>query len=132
MLRLFASRGTVWHMGITEVAVEVSNPRDQTQWRKLDLIADTGAIFSVIPKSTLEQLGITPYAEETFHLADGSEIHRGLGDVFVRIDGKARTVPTIFGEPNDMPLLGVTALEILGYTVDPRTRKLEPTKMILL
>ena len=119
-------------MGITEVAVEVSNPRDQTQWRKLDLIADTGDIFSIIPRITLEQLGIIPYAEETFHLADGSEIRRQMGDVFIRIDGKARTVPTIFGEPTDTPLLGVTALEILGYTVDPRTRKLEPTKMLLL
>ena len=119
-------------MGITEVAVEVSNPRDQTQWRKLDLIADTCAIFSIIPRITLEQLGIILYAEETFHLADGSEIRRQMGDVFIRIDGKARTVPTIFGEPTDTPLLGVTALEILGYTVDPRTRKLEPTKMLLL
>ena len=119
-------------MEVTEVAVEVSNPRDQTQWRKLDLIADTGAIFSIIPRITLEQLGIISYAEETFHLADGSEIRRQMGDVFIRIDGKARTVPTIFGEPTDTPLLGVTALEILGYTVDPRTRKLEPTKMLLL
>jgi clan AA aspartic protease len=119
-------------MGITEVTVEVSNPRDQAHWQKLELIADTGAIFSVIPRTALEQLGITPYAEETFHLADGSEIRRSLGDVFVRIDGKARTVPTIFGEPTDTPLLGVTALEILGFTVDPRTRKLEPTKMLLL
>jgi clan AA aspartic protease len=118
-------------MGITEVTVEVSNPRDQAHWQKLELIADTGAIFSVIPRAALEQLGITPYAEET-HLADGSEILRALGDVFIRIDGKARTVPTIFGEPTDTPLLGVTALEILGFTVDPRTRKLEPTKMLLL
>jgi hypothetical protein len=69
-------------MGITEVAVEVSNPRDQTHCQKLDLIADTVAIFSVIPRSTLEQLGITPYAEETFRLADGSEIRRPLGDVY--------------------------------------------------
>jgi clan AA aspartic protease len=115
-------------MGIAEVTVEVSNPRHQAHWQKLELIADTGAIFSVIPRTALEQLGITPYAEETFHLADGSEIQRALGDVFIRIDGKARTVPTIFGEPTDTPLLGVTALEILGFTVDPRTRKLEPTK----
>jgi len=119
-------------MEITEVTVEVSNPRDQTHWQTLDLIADTGAIFSVIPRSTLNQLGITPYAEETFQLADGSEIRRPLGDVFIRIDGKAPTVPTIFGKPTDIPLLGVTALEILGYAIDPRTRKLEPTKMILL
>jgi clan AA aspartic protease len=131
-LRLIAARGKVWRMGVTEVAVEVSNPQNQSQWRKLDLIADTCAIFSVIPKNTLEQLGIIPYAEETFHLADGSEIRRGLGDVFIRIDGKSRTVPTIFGEPKDTPLLGVTALEILGFAVDPRTRKLEPAKMILL
>jgi clan AA aspartic protease len=119
-------------MGLTEVTVEVSNPRDQTHWQKLDLIADTGAIFSVIPRSILDQLGISPYAEETFTLANGSEIRRPMGDVFIRIDGKARTVPTIFGEPTDTPLLEVTALEILGYAVDPRTRKLEPTKMLLL
>jgi clan AA aspartic protease len=131
-LLLSACNGKVLGMGITEVAVEVSNPRVQTHWQKLDLIADTGAIFSVIPRSTLDQLGITPYAEETFHLADGSEIRRPMGDVFIRIDGKARTVPTIFGEPTDTPLLGVTALEILGYAIDPRTRKLEPTKMLLL
>ena len=119
-------------MGITEVTVELSNPRDPSQWHKLDLVADTGAIFSVIPRGVLAQLGIAPYAVETFHLADGSEIRRDLGDVFVRIDGKSRTVPTIFGEPADMPILGVSALEILGFAVDPRTRKLEPTKMLLL
>ena len=45
--------------------------------------------------------------------------------------GKARTVATIFGEPTDTPLLGVAALEILGYAIDPRTRKLEPTEMLL-
>ncbi|HKY08704.1 MAG TPA: aspartyl protease [Candidatus Binatia bacterium] len=119
-------------MGITEVDVELTNPRDQARWQTVQLVADTGAIFSVIPKAVLDGLGITPYAEETFQLADGSEIRRPLGDVFVRIDGKARTIPTIFGEPNDTPILGVTALEILGFTVDPRTRRLEPTKMILL
>ena len=86
----------------------------------------------MIPKATLEQLGIKSYAEETSFLADGSEIQRPLGDVFVRIDGKSRTVPTIFGEPSDTPLLGVTALEILGFSVNPRTRKLEPTKIVLL
>jgi len=127
-----ACNGKVQRMGITEVAVEISNPRDQTHWQKVDLIADTGAIFSVIPKSILQALGVNPYGEETFHLADGSEIRRPLGDVFIRIDGKARTVPTIFGEPTDTPLLGVTAPEILGYAIDPRTRKLEPTKMLLL
>jgi len=119
-------------MGITELTIEICNPQEKTNWRQLAVIADTGAIFSVLPRTTLQELGITPYAEETFHLADGSEIRRQLGDVFLRINGKQRTVPTIFGEPTDSPLLGVTALEILGFTIDPRTGKLEPTKMLLL
>lgn len=119
-------------MGITQVTVEIANPRDPTQWQSVSLVADTGAIFSVIPKAILEQLGIVSYAQETFQLANGSEIQRDMGDVFLRIDGKARTVPTIFGDPNDTPLLGVTALEILGFSVNPRTRKLEPAKMVLL
>lgn len=119
-------------MGMIEITVEIANPQERGRWRKLEVIADTGAIFSVFPRAVLEEIGITPYAEETFHLADGREIKRQLGDVFVRINGKERTVPTIFGEPTDTPLLGVTALEILGFTVDPRTQKLEPTKMLLL
>jgi clan AA aspartic protease len=119
-------------MGITEITVEIADPRDRGKWRKLEVIADTGAIFSVFPRATLEELGITPYAEETFHLADGREIQRQLGDVFLRINGKERTVPTIFGEPKDTPLLGVTALEILGFTIDPRTQRLEPARMLLL
>ncbi|MBM2804921.1 MAG: hypothetical protein HW419_2814 [Deltaproteobacteria bacterium] len=122
-------------MGITEVTVEITNPRDQTQWQTVSLVADTGAICSVIPKGTLEQLGIKSYAEEIFFLADGSEIHRQMEDVFLRQCAKvekSRTVPTIFGEPSDTPLLGVSALEILGFSVNRRTRKLEPTKMLLL
>ena len=119
-------------MGITELTVEISNPRDKAVWRQLSVIADTGAIFSVFPRETLQGLGIAPYREETFHLADGSEIDRQVGDVFLRINGKEHTVPIIFGEPTDTSILGVTALEILGFTVDPRTGKLEPTKMLLL
>ncbi len=120
-------------MGITEITVEIANPRERRKkWRKLKAIADTGAIFSLLPRDTLEGLGITPYRRETFHLADGREITRQLGDVFLKINGKVGTVPAIFGEPTDTPLLGVTALEILGFTVDPRTRRLEPTKMLLL
>ena len=117
---------------MTEITVEIANPQDRAHWRSLKVIADTGTIFSVVPRAVLEELGIAPYAEETFHLADGREIRRQLGDIFLRINGKERTVPTIFGEPTDTPLLGVTALEILGFTVDPRKQRLEPTKMLLL
>ena len=117
---------------MTEITVEISNPRDKARWQQLQVIADTGAIFSVFPRTTLEELVIAPYREETFYLADGRDILRQLGDVFLRLNGKEGTVPAIFGEPADTPILGMTALEILGFTVNPITQKLEPTKMLLL
>ena len=47
-------------------------------------------------------------------------------------DGAAAGVTVIFGEPDDPPILGVTALESLGYRVDPVTGELHPTEMLLL
>lgn len=118
---------------MTEVTVEIANPRRRKKrWQRLKVIADTGAIFTVFPKSLLRHLGISAYSEEEFRVADGRRISRRLGDVLLKIDGKERTVPVIFGEATDAPLLGVTALEILGFTIDPRTRKLKPTEMLLL
>ena len=81
-------------MGVTEVTVEIGNPRDRGKWRTLAVIADTGAIFSVFPRAALEELGITPYAEETFHLADGREIQRqAASDKLLRQPAKSVANP---------------------------------------
>jgi len=37
----------------------------------------------------------------------------------------------ILGEPGDEPLLGVVTLEILGLTLNPFTRQLQPMRMLL-
>ncbi|PIZ26181.1 MAG: aspartyl protease, partial [Chloroflexi bacterium CG_4_10_14_0_8_um_filter_57_5] len=39
--------------------------------------------------------------------------------------------PVILGEPGDEPLLGVVTLEILGLTLNPFTRQLQPMRMLL-
>lgn len=95
-------------------------------------MVDTGALFSVVPAAVLTQLGLSPVRTETFELADGRTIRRPIGEVFLRLDGKEATIPVIFGETSDSPLLGVTALEIVGLTVDPQGERLVPRKMYLL
>jgi hypothetical protein len=35
----------------------------------------------------------------------------------------------VFGEPDDTPVLGATALETLGYQVDPVSKRLKPTEL---
>jgi hypothetical protein len=38
----------------------------------------------------------------------------------------------MFGEPEDMPVLGTTALESLGYQLDPVSKRLKPTELLMI
>lgn len=95
-------------------------------------MADSGALYSIVPKGVLKAIGVRPYATETFTLADGSTIKRDVGNVFLRINGRQAPSPVIFGERGDGLLLGVIALESLGLTIDPRTGKLRSTPLFLM
>ena len=119
-------------MGLTDVNVAIANPINLKRQRRRKLLADTGALYSIVPKELLRAIGIRPYATETFTLVDGSTIRRDVGDAFLRINGRQAPTPVIFGEKSDGSLLGVVALESLGFSLDPRTGKLHPTPLFLM
>ncbi len=119
-------------MGLTYVNVGIANPSNLKRSKTKKLLADSGALFSIVPKEVLRSIGIRPYGTETFTLADGSTIRRGVGNVFLRINGRQAPSPIIFGEKGDGSLLGIIAIESLGLTIDPRTRKLRPTPLFLM
>jgi hypothetical protein len=48
------------------------------------------------------------------------------------IDGGSLSVPMAFCEADEEAALGVTALEVLGFSVDPIERKLVPRKHLAL
>lgn len=50
----------------------------------------------------------------------------------VEYGGKRRVVPALFGERGDVPVLGATTLEALGYQVDPVTKKLKLVELLML
>ena|SRR2546428_5275983 len=118
-------------MGLTHVRVGIANPARPRKTVTIELLVDSGAMYSVIPSSTLKKLGIKPHREESFILADGTEISRPIGDATFFIDGKRAASPVIFGEKDDSALLGVVTLETLGFTLDPFKRVLRPLPMIL-
>jgi clan AA aspartic protease len=119
-------------MGLTYVNVAIANPTDLKRLRRKKLFADSGALYSIVPKETLRAINIRPYGTETFTLADGSTITRDVGNAFIRINGRQAPTPVIFGEKSDGSLLGVIALESLGLTIDPRTGKLRPAPLFLM
>jgi len=106
-------------MGLTDIRAIVSNPTDRTRARELKFLVDSGAIYSVVPKSILSEIGIAPIEMESFSLADLSQVKREVGEAAFTFEGRTRTSSVMFGEEGDAVLLGVMTLESLGLMLDP-------------
>jgi clan AA aspartic protease len=117
-------------MGLT-FDVVIANPGNPRKAKKLSLLVDSGAIYSIVPKDLLRRLGVKPHSTKTFILADGSEISRKIGDATFKLNGHQGASPVIFGEKGDSALLGTVSLEALGLLLDPIRRELRPLPMVL-
>jgi clan AA aspartic protease len=92
------------------------------------MLVDTGATFSVIPTSLARALGIgRPRRSASVRLADGRLVRLGADVAIVRIDGREAPATVLVGKVNE-PILGVETLEALGLVVDPRRKRLAPTR----
>jgi clan AA aspartic protease len=118
-------------MGLTYLNLDVANPAKPKKTKTVRFLIDSGAIYSLVPKTILQDLGIKPSGEEHYCLANGEDITRQRGDAYFLYQGKRGAAPVIFGEEGDAPLLGAVTLESLGVMLDPIHRKLKPLKMML-
>lgn len=84
-------------MGMPSVRVRIFSA-DRTASEEMDLVLDSGSVFTWTA--------------------------RPVGDAPVECEGRRRTVGIAFGDPGDACVLGVTALERLGFAVDPRAQRL--------
>ena len=113
-------------MGMTTVHARVLNPADISRESEVEFIIDSGAVYSVIPRTVLEALGIAPHSRRRFHLADGRAIEREMGFALFDYLGERTGTSVIFGEEGDAALMGVTTLEGFGFIFDPIRRELRP------
>ena len=118
-------------MGLTVLEVEVGNAANLEVTRKVKLLIDSGAIYSVIPTPVLEDLGILPLAEQEFRLADRSKITRQKSIALFKYGDRIGGADVIFGEPEASTLFSAFTLEALGLALDPLRRELIPLPMIL-
>lgn len=116
-------------MGLTNVRVTVSNPFDTARRCELDCLVDSGAIYSVVPRSVLLELGIEPDDVESFTLADMTPIKRETGQAAFTFRGRTRISPVMFGEEGDATLFGVMTLESLGLMLDPVKQELRKMQL---
>src|SRR5207245_9373212 len=66
-----------------------------------------------------------PVGRMTYELADGSTVEYNFGLAVIEFMGEITSGRAIFGPEDTEPILGVTALESVGITVDPATRTLK-------
>ncbi len=119
-------------MGLTSVKILIANPKSPERTKEVELLVDTGAMYSMIPSKILRELEVEPEGTRTFTLASGEKIQRKVGGALYKLNGTLGHATVIFGEERDKPLLGVTALEEMGLEVDPVTKKLKSTELYLL
>lgn len=119
-------------MGFTYITVHLYNPADLAQSGSIELLVDTGAIFTSIPRSLLEGLGIAPVSRRELRTYGGATVERDTGGAVMEYEGRRAVVPVIFGEPEDIPIMGATALESLGYQIDPVTKELKPIELLMV
>ena len=119
-------------LGFTYVRVRVYNPVDMSRHAVVDLLVDTGAIFTSIPRDVLERLGLKPLDRRKLKVYGGAVVERDVGVAVVEYEGRRIGVPVVFGEPGDIPVLGATFLEALGYQVDPVAGRLKPVELLMV
>ena len=100
--------------------------------RTLDFLVDTGATDSLAPAAELRKAGIAPVGKTAFELANGRLEEYEFGLAEISFMGEVTAGRVIFGPENVEPLLGVTALESVGITIDPATRTLKRLPAISL
>ena len=97
---------------------------DGERLETVDALVDTGASYSLFPRSMLERLGIAILERYGFEMADRSIVEYDVGEALLRVNSRERTNSVMFGDDDDQPLIGANALQEFLLLVDPVAEEL--------
>jgi len=86
-------------------------------------LVNTSTIFPALPEDVVEKLGLPIHGEVEVETAAGRERVR-LAPAIIQIEDRTAASYVIVRPRNTTPLIGVVALEQMGFRVDPVTGKL--------
>jgi predicted aspartyl protease len=115
-------------MALTHVYTKARLSGEAAQDQIDQLLVDTGATFTVLPKELLQRIGAVKVPTKTrLELGDGRSVEADVYAVVMTIeDREGATLAVTF--PGAKSVLGVRSLEDLGLKVDPVKGTLEPTR----
>jgi aspartyl protease family protein len=77
------------------------NPAEPSKVVEVEVLVDTGTIYSVVGRDLLQQLGIKPIERRRFRVF-GGYVERDVGEVGLVTLDRRRSAPLVFGEEKDM------------------------------
>ena len=123
-------------MGHIRVMAVFYNAIDYARWVQGELpeadvrrieaesLVDTGATYPALPEDLIRELGLIFLREVDGEVAGGPAKLRLYGLVIIQIEDRIAECPVIERPEGTTPVIGVVALEQMGFKVDPVTGKL--------
>ncbi len=112
-------------MGVFNCPIRLDS-MDGQRSLEIEAMVDTGASYTIVPASLLNDLGVSPMDKISLVLADGRRVEYDIGRAWVTINGTSEVTLVVFGEDNARALLGAYTLEGLRLMVDPSHGRLIP------
>jgi len=78
-------------MGYVRVRGIIANTLNRNLKDELEFIADTGAIYTVIPKSIANKLQLKEMDKRRFKTASGEIVEYPVSEAYITIEGKSVT-----------------------------------------
>jgi len=97
---------------------------ESVRWVEVEALVDTGATFPALPEDIIERLGLVRLGEHVAETAEGVKRVELYWPAMIFIEDRFAEAPVIKRPRGTTPLIGVIALEQMGFKVDPTTGKL--------
>ena len=108
--------------GITVTASDPKDPSKESE--SMDVLVGTGSELTWLPRNILERTVISKVRSQEFVTATGERVHRDIGYAILRTDDFETVDEVVFGEPDDMNLLGMRTVEGYSAMVDNVAQRL--------
>lgn len=109
-------------MGLTYVTTAVHGLSGENTPFEGQFLVDTGAIDCMVPAEKLHAAGVPVDSRDSYELANGELVEYPYGYAWIKFMGMKTISRVIFGPEDSEPILGVVALESVGFGVDPITK----------
>ncbi len=119
-------------MGHVRVKIRIANPaRRQEAVEVDDALVDTGATWSVMPRSLADRLGLDIIGQKRVRTA-GGEAQLDHSFAYIEYNGHDSVGDVVISDSYPGVLVSVLTLEGMALAVDPKTGRLVDSELLLL